>query len=134
MIRTTYPPSHTSNGLRVMSALTERERADIAAALETGELVGILSAPANCYTGAEIVAAITPELADRLIGAQRTDVVDELRDNLAEAREELRNARQIVREVMAEKQPGDFLDRIMHAMDDVHQPLDLVAKNVEELS
>jgi hypothetical protein len=130
MIATTFRESG-SMPLSVMPYLHPREIDGVLDAIDDGDLVAIVDSREHIHTP-EIVALARPELADEIV-RRDTEVITELREALKQARKELTSTRDIVREVFAEKEPGDHVWRIESALDDVKSELESATDYAEEL-
>lgn len=134
-IRTTFSDAghHRGARTRTIPYLQPREVAGIMSAVESGALVAVASETVAGAIGAgEIVAVATPEIAERLT-ARDPDLAGELLSELREAARELRNLRTIAGEVMAEREPAEFLYRIENAADDVKKAIDNAIDYAEDL-
>jgi hypothetical protein len=128
VIATTFVSPYQS-GLHELPRMTERERDALVAAIDAGELVPVVDLQPQ--DGAAIVAVIAPEYAERFCADPDDGAI--LANRLAELRDELSTLSQIVREVMAEKSPGDFRDRIENCIDDAREILSHAESAAEEL-
>lgn len=117
-IRTTFVTPLPRAGLETLSRLQDREITSIVEAVTDGRLVGIVDQKAG-----EIVGALTPEYADQLCKSIDNDVLEGLTKHLHDLERELSTLRQIVKEVMAEKEPGDFKYRIDDCIYDAEEIL-----------
>jgi hypothetical protein len=130
-IRTTYEKPLPRAGLETLSRLQDREIASIVEAVTDGRLVGVVD-----HKAGEIVGALMPEYADQLCADtndNRFDASSYLAQNLMELQNELVTLRQIVKEVMAEKEPGDFQYRIDDCIYDAESFLESANSVVEEM-
>jgi hypothetical protein len=102
----------------VLPYLTDREVDGIVDAICDGRLVAVADTVEKGIT-----AVASPEVADLLV-KHDDDAAGELLEELREANRELDNLRQIMREVLAEKDPSDFEYRLDDAIDDVRKGID----------
>lgn len=128
MIVSSFASMFAAGGLQVLPRPTDREIAQILAAVESGELVPVIDV--QPLGGSPIVAVVTADYADRLIASEEAD---SLRDELRDAAAELSTLRTIIGEVMAEKEPADFAYRLEDAVDDVQAALDRAVDHAEDL-
>jgi hypothetical protein len=119
------------SGLHELPRMTERERGAVVAAIDAGELVPVVDLQPN--VGSSIVAVMAPEHVDRFCAEPDDGARATMANRLAEMRDELSTLSQIVREVMAEKVPGDFRDRIENCIDDARELLSHAENAAEEL-
>jgi hypothetical protein len=125
VIATTFVSPYQS-GLHELPRMTERERDALVAAIDAGELVPVVDLQPQ--DGAAIVAVVAPEHVERFCAES-----GELVERLAELRDELDTLSQIVREVMAETRPGDFVSRIENCIDDAREILSHAENAAEEI-
>jgi hypothetical protein len=132
-IATTFQPpfSVRGGGLQTLPRLTERERASVVTAMDAGELVPVINSQPT--SGAEIVAVVAPDHLERFCTEPDDWTRTTIDNRLAELSNELDSLREIVREVMAEKQPADFRYRILDSLSDAVDLLKLAQDAAESL-
>lgn len=121
MIASTLRCFGSSTRMTVAPYLHSREIDGIIDAIDTGELVAIVSEDSTHVS--EIVALATPDLADEIV-KRDNEVVKELQLALADASKELEALKTIIGEVFAEDTPADHRWKLDEAARDVREELD----------
>lgn len=119
MIASTFFNAYRSSGLQELPRLTERERENVIAAMDAGELVA--------------VAVVTPDHLERFCAEPDDGARATIDNRLGELADELDTLREIVRKVMAEKQPADFRYRILDSLNDAVDLLERAQNATEDL-
>jgi hypothetical protein len=130
VIASSFLPTY-GGGLFALERLTDRERERVVAAIDNGELVPIIDVQPQEHTS--IVGVIAAEHVERFCAEPDDGARATMANRLAELRDELSTLSQIVREVMAEKSPGDFRDRIENCIDDARELLSRAENAAEEI-
>lgn len=131
-IRTTMAGSTPSADVQVIPYLREREIDSILDAIDAGDLVAIADSAGCAPGGGTIVALAAPTMVER-IAKRDDDSVQDVRDALARAERELSSLVDIIGEVFAEKEPGDFRYRVQDAAHDVQHELAAAVAAAEEM-